>query len=367
MGFETNYDCDSTYDCNVNIKVVGVGGGGGNAVNRMVASDVKGVEFIVVNTDAQALKGSLASNKLTIGEKLTSGHGAGSDPSIGQKAAEESEDKLRECLDGAEMVFVTAGMGGGTGTGAAPVVAKVARELDALTVGIVTTPFAFEGRKKKEKAEAGISELKKYVDSLIIIPNDNLGKATNTRITLANAYQLADDILRNAVKSVAEVITTDSFINVDFADVKTIMKNAGYAIMSMGEGSGKDKVSQSVDAVLKSPLIEKNALKGASGVLFSVTTSMDIALDDVQAVADLITSNAHPDANIIYGHNFDSTMEDKIRITLIATGSVDTIEDAQVAAPSSANTPKPPVGSGMKNTKKGGDDEFFSIIGNANN
>ena len=311
------FELENNFESGVNIKVIGVGGGGNNAVNRMTSS-VKGVEFISINTDMQALVKSNATTKIAIGEKATKGHGAGSNPEVGMRAAEESEDEIRQALEGADMVFVTSGMGGGTGTGAAPVVAKLAREMGILTVGIVTKPFSFEGKKRMEQAEAGIERLKEYVDSLIIIPNERL-KEVGEKITLMNAFQVADDVLRRGVQSITELINIPEYINLDFADVTAIMKDAGYAHMGVGEASGKDKASEAAKSAISSPLLE-TTISGARGILISITASPDIALEDIDIASDFISSEAAEDATVIWGAAFDETLEDTMRVTIIATG-----------------------------------------------
>ncbi len=314
MPFELD---DNNYESGVNIKVIGVGGGGNNAVNRM-ANSIKGVEFIAVNTDMQALVKSNATTKISIGEKVTKGHGAGANPEAGFKAAEESEEDIRRVLDGADMAFVTAGMGGGTGTGAAPVIARIAHEMGILTVGIVTKPFAFEGKKRMEQAENGIERLKEYVDSLIIIPNERL-KEAGEKITLMNAFQIADDVLRHGVQSITELINEPAYINLDFADVTSIMKDAGYAHMGVGEASGKDKASEAAKSAISSPLLE-TTISGAKGILINITASPDIALDDIDIAASLIASEGAEDATVIFGAAFDETLEDTMKVTIIATG-----------------------------------------------
>ena len=308
---------ENTYESGVNIKVIGVGGGGNNAVNRMTNS-IKGVEFIAINTDLQALNKSNADVRIPIGDKITKGHGAGSNPEIGAKAAEESEEAITAAIEGADMVFVTAGMGGGTGTGAAPVVARIAKSLGVLTVGIVTKPFAFEQKKRMEQAEAGIEKLKEFVDSLIIIPNEKL-KDVGEKITLMNAFQVADDVLNHGVKSISELINIPGFINLDFADVTSVMQDAGYAHMGIGEASGKDKAVEAAKAAISSPLLE-TTITGSKGVLISITASPDISLEDVDACSDLITSEAAEDANVIWGAAFDESLEDTMKVTIIATG-----------------------------------------------
>ena len=320
MPFELD---DNNYESGVNIKVIGVGGGGNNAVNRMTNS-VKGVEFIAINTDMQALVKSNATAKIAIGEKITKGHGAGSNPDIGAKAAEESEEVIKEALEGADMIFVTAGMGGGTGTGAAPVVAKLAQEMGILTVGIVTKPFAFEGKKRMDQAEMGIEKLKEYVDSLIIIPNERL-KDAGEKITFMNAFQIADDVLLHGVQSIVELINVPQYINLDFADVRSIMKDAGFAHMGVGVAKGAGKAENAAKAAISSPLLE-TSIAGAHGVIINITSSPDIGLEDVETAASMITQSAHPDANIIWGTAFDERLSDEMSITVVATGFESTPE-----------------------------------------
>lgn len=302
-----------------NIKVIGVGGGGGNAVNRMVVAGLKGVEFISMNTDAQALMASKATQKVQLGAKLTKGRGAGADPDIGQRAAEESRDEIAAALKGSQMVFVTAGMGGGTGTGAAPIVAEVAKEQGILTVGIVTKPFAFEGKKKMATAQTGISNLLKNVDSLIVIPNERLKYASEEKITLLNAFELADNVLKQGVESISELINVPAFINLDFADVRAVMKDAGYAHMGVGKASGDNKAEEAAHMAIQSPLLE-TSIDSARGVIISITSSPDIGLEEVEQAATLITSSADPEATIIWGAAFDSNLVDEIKITVVATG-----------------------------------------------
>ena len=303
----------------VNIKVIGVGGGGSNVVNRMVESGVKGVEFIAVNTDKQALAVSSANHKIQIGEKLTHGQGAGSDPEVGRKSAEESRNQIAKALEDTDMVFITAGMGGGTGTGGAPIVAEIAKEMDILTVAVVTKPFGFEGRRRMQQAEAGIAELKDKVDSLVIIPNERLKHATDQKITFANAFEIADDVLRQAVQSISDLIRDTGFINLDFADVTAIMKNAGMAHMGVGRAAGKGKAEEAARMAISSPLLE-TSINGAKGVLINVTGSMDIGLEEVETAANLVQEAADPNALIIFGATFDETLDDEIRVTVIATG-----------------------------------------------
>ena len=313
------FEHDDTYESGVNIKVIGVGGGGNNAVNRMIATNIKGVEFVSINTDRQALRHSDASTQLVIGEKLTNGFGAGANPQIGSRAAEESIEEIKEILEGTDMVFITAGMGGGTGTGAAPVVARVAHEMDILTVGIVTKPFAFEGPRRMSQALAGIAELSQYVDSLVVIPNDKLKQVTDTRITLENAFEIADGVLSSGTKSISELITVPGLINLDFADVSSVMKNAGYAHMGVGSASGKDKAEQAAQAAISSPLLE-SSIAGSHGILISITVSPDVGLEDVDVASSMIAAEAAPDANVIWGVNIDHELEDEMHITIIATG-----------------------------------------------
>ena len=306
-------------DTVVNIKVIGVGGGGNNVVNRMVRSGTKGVDFVAVNTDKQALNVSSATYKIQIGEKLTHGQGAGSDPEVGRKSAEESRNQIAKALEDTDMVFITAGMGGGTGTGGAPIVAEIAKEMDILTVAVVTKPFGFEGRRRMQQAEAGIAELKDKVDSLVIIPNERLKHATDQKITFANAFEIADDVLRQAVQSISDLIRDTGFINLDFADVTAIMKNAGMAHMGVGRAAGKGKAEEAAKMAISSPLLE-TSIEGAKGVLINVTGSMDIGLEEVEQAASLVQAAVHPDALTIFGATFDETLDDEIRVTVIATG-----------------------------------------------
>ena len=306
-------------DTVVNIKVIGVGGGGNNVVNRMVKSGAKGVDFVAINTDKQALNVSSANYKIQIGEKLTHGQGAGSDPEVGRKSAEESRNQIAKALENTDMVFITAGMGGGTGTGGAPIVAEIAKELDILTVAVVTKPFGFEGARRMRAAEAGIEELKDRVDSLVIIPNDRLKHATDQKITFANAFEIADDVLRQAVQSISDLIRDTGFINLDFADVTAVMKNAGMAHMGVGRAAGKGKAEEAAKMAISSPLLE-TSIAGARGVLINITGSMDIGLEEVEQAASLVQQAVHPDALTIFGATFDETLDDEIRVTVIATG-----------------------------------------------
>ena len=306
----------------VRIKVIGVGGGGNNVVNRMVRSGTRGVDFVAVNTDKQALNVSSATYKIQIGEKLTHGQGAGSDPEVGRKSAEESRAQISKALEDTDMVFITAGMGGGTGTGGAPIVAEIAREQGILTVGVVTKPFGFEGRRRMQQAEKGIEELQGKVDSLVIIPNERLKHATDQKITFANAFEIADDVLRQAVQSISDLIRDTGFINLDFADVTAIMKNAGMAHMGVGRAAGKGKAEEAARMAISSPLLE-TSIHGARGVLINVTGSMDIGLEEVEQAASLVQDAVHPDALTIFGATFDESMDDEIRVTVIATGFAD--------------------------------------------
>ena len=303
----------------VKIKVIGVGGCGNNVVNRMVNSGVTGVDFVAINTDKQVLAESVAAYKIQIGEKLTHGQGAGADPTVGRKSAEESRSQITKALENTDMVFITAGMGGGTGTGAAPVVAEAAREMGILTVGVVTKPFWFEGRHRMKQAEEGIEELQNRVDSLVVIPNDRIKHVTDQKITFANGFQISDDVLRQALLSITELIGKAGFINLDFADVTAIMKDAGLAHRGVGSAAGKGKAEEAARQAISSPLLE-TSINGATGVLVSITGSSDIGLDDVEAAAAMVQEAVHPDANTIFGANFDESMEDDIRVTILATG-----------------------------------------------
>ena len=313
------FGLDTGPESGVTIKVIGVGGGGSNVVNRMVRSGVQGVDFIAVNTDKQALATSSATYKIQIGEKLTGGQGAGSNPDVGRKSAEESRGQIAKALEDADMVFITAGMGGGTGTGAAPIVADIAKEAGLLTVGVVTKPFSFEGRRRMQQAEAGIEELRGKVDSLVIIPNERLKFATDQKITFQNAFEIADDVLRQAVQSISDLIKNTGFINLDFADVTAVMKDAGMAHMGVGRAAGKNKAEEAAKMAISSPLLE-TSINGAHGVLVNVTGSMDIGLEEVETAANLVQQAAHPDALIIFGAAFDEELEDEIRVTVISTG-----------------------------------------------
>ncbi|MDX1688962.1 MAG: cell division protein FtsZ [Candidatus Promineifilaceae bacterium] len=301
------------------IRVVGVGGGGSNAVNRMIDAGIAGVDFIAVNTDSQALMASRARQRLHIGERATRGLGAGGDPEVGRRAAEESVDELHTILRGSDMVFVTAGMGGGTGTGATPTVAKVAREEGALTIGVVTRPFSFEGAQRTKIAEAGIGELKENVDTLIVIPNDRLLETADKRVSLLDSFRLADDVLRQGIQGISELITVPGLINLDFADVRTIMSMGGAALMAIGHGSGDDRAQVAAEQALSNRLLDVT-IDGARGILFNVTGGSDLSLYEINQAASVIRETAHPDVNLIFGAVIDEDMEDSLRITVIATG-----------------------------------------------
>ncbi len=315
MGFEIENEVENV----VQIKVIGVGGGGGNAVNRMITTGIRGVEFIAVNTDKQMLLNSQATHKIQIGEKVTRGMGAGGKPEVGQKAAEESRDIISDTLKGTDMVFITAGMGGGTGTGAAPVIAQIAKDMGILTVGVVTKPFNFEGKRRMQQAENGIDMLTEHVDSLVIIPNERLRFASETKITMSNAFAKADDVLLQGVKNISELIKIPGVINLDFADVLSVMKDAGHAHMGIGYAKGKDKPEVAAEAAISSPLLE-TSIKGAKGVIISITSSPDIGLEDIEIASEKIKDAAHPDANIIWGLSFDDSLNDELYVTVIATG-----------------------------------------------
>ena len=342
------FELDAERDIVVSIKVIGVGGGGSNAVNRMITSGVRGVEFIAVNTDKQALRDSNATYKIQIGEKLTKGLGAGSDPEIGRKAAEESRDSIKKILEGTDMVFITAGMGGGTGTGAAPIVADLAREMGILTIGVVTKPFNFEGKVRANQAEAGIESLRTKVDSLVVIPNERLRCVSEQKITFANAFEIADDVLRQAIQSISELINVRGFVNLDFADVTTIMRDAGYAHMGVGRASGKDKATEAARLAIHSPLLE-TSINGATGVIINITGSIDICLEEVETAAEMVREAAHPEANIIFGAAFDQELDDEIRVTVIATGFETGNNKAEEVKPE-PETEKTPVAAGNQET-----------------
>lgn len=344
------------------IKVIGVGGGGCNAVNRMISSGLSGIEFWSVNTDAQALHIATTNNSLQIGQKLTRGLGAGGNPAIGQKAAEESRDELSHALEGSDLVFITAGMGGGTGTGAAPIVAEVAKEAGALTVGVVTRPFTFEGRRRMAQAEEGIAALQGRVDTLIIIPNDKLLAVISEQTPVQEAFRVADDILRQGVQGISDIITIPGLVNVDFADVRAVMADAGTALMGIGVGSGKSRAREAAIAAISSPLLEAS-IDGAAGAVFNVTGGTDLTLHEVNAAAEIIYEGVDPNANIIFGAVIDERMQGEVRITVIATG-FNTLPNTQVETEASRVTPfkrtfnspppSPPPSGGSSTTGPGG-------------
>lgn len=334
MAFELEEDYSGNLPV---IKVIGVGGGGGNAVNRMVNGGVQCVEFVAINTDDHVLQTSKAHQKIHIGEKLTHGKGAGSKPEVGQKAAVENADEITAMLKDTDMVFITAGMGGGTGTGAAPVVAQIAKQMGILTVAIVTKPFGFEGKHRMEQAEAGISELKNYVDSLVIVPNERLKCVSEQRITLKNAFEVADDVLRQGVQSISDLILIPGLVNLDFADVTAVMQDAGLAHMGVGYAQGKDKAEKAAEMAISSPLLE-TSIKGAKGLVVNITASEDIGLDEITTASEMITEQADEDANIIWGAVLDENMDDEIRVTVIATGFGKGDEDSSVQAPATVQT-----------------------------
>ncbi len=301
------------------IKVIGCGGGGVNAVNRMIDLGLSGVEFVALNTDAQALITSPANIKLDIGRNVTKGLGAGADPEQGRLAAEENVEDIKDIVFGSDMVFVTAGMGGGTGTGSAPVVARAAKDVGALTIGIVTTPFFFEGKQRMNKALAGIEKLKENVDTIIVIPNENLLTLLNPKVTMTEAFEEVDTILLKGIASITDLITTPGFINVDFADVRRVMENAGTAFMGLGFGEGKNRADQAAESATTSPILDVN-LKGAKGILLSIASASNITMAEVSTITNAVSDNAHEDANIIFGTVVDETLEDQIRVTVIATG-----------------------------------------------
>ena len=350
----------------VKIKVIGVGGAGNNVINRMIESGVDGVEFIAVNTDKQDLNKSICKNKIQLGEKLTSGIGAGSKPEIGKKSAEESRAAIAKVLEGTDMVFITAGMGGGTGTGAAPIVADLAHEAGILTVGVVTKPFKFEGANRMRQAEQGIQDLSEKVDSLIIIPNDRLKYVTDQKITFANAFGIADDVLKQAVTSISELVgfSQNVIINLDFADVSAVMKSAGRAHMGVGTASGREKAEQAATAAVSSPLLE-TSINGATGVLINITGSAEMTLDDVETAAGIVQEAANPDANIIFGATCSESFQDEMRVTVIATGFELQPEAKKAAQSGEADDIDKPVGAAAKPAKPSDIsdiDEIFSIF-----
>ncbi len=327
------YEFENTQSSSkANIKVIGVGGGGNNAVNRMIENGLGGVTFYAVNTDSQVLLASLSDNKIQIGEKTTKGLGAGANPEIGERSAEESADEIREALEGADLVFVTAGMGGGTGTGASHIIAKIAKDMGLLVIGVVTRPFSFEGKVRKINSDLGIQLIKDYVDALVVIPNDRLLQVANQNTTFKEAFRMADDVLLMGVKGITDLIATPGLINLDFADVKTIIKDAGMAHMGMGSGSGADKAVEAAKQAIQSPLLE-TSIDGATGVLLNITGGEQLTLFEIEKIAEVIRQEAHPDANMIIGAYIDPDLDDVIKVTVIATGfSADKKAKAKAAA-----------------------------------
>lgn len=355
MPFE--FDMDETQ---VNIKVVGVGGGGTNTVNRLIADEIKGVEFIVMNTDKQSLGKSSAGKKVIIGERVTKGFGAGANPDVGKRAAEESIEEITQALKGADMVFLTSGMGGGTGTGASPVIAKVAKDMGILTVGIVTKPFAFEGKRRMAQAEEGIRNLSQFVDSLVVIPNERLKMVSETRITLLNAFEVADGVLSRGVQSISNLINVPGLVNLDFADVTAVMSNAGLAHMGVGFGKGKDKAECAARMAISSPLLE-TSIAGARGLIVSITASPDIGFDETEIASSMIQAEGHPDVNLIWGVSIDENLQDEMKITVVATGfdspagdqnNFASAEPAGAAAPKESTEEKDILWDILNNTRK---------------
>ncbi len=347
----------------VAIKVIGVGGAGNNVVNRMISGGMSGVDFVVVNTDKQDLNKSICDNKLQIGEKLTGGMGAGSKPEIGKKSAEESKEVIAQLLEGTDMVFITAGMGGGTGTGAAPIIAEIAHDAGILTVGVVTKPFRFEGNNRMRQAEAGIAELEGKVDSLIVIPNDRLKYVTDQKITFANAFGIADDVLKQAVASISELVAYSEkvLINLDFADVSAVMKDAGHAHMGVGAATGKDKAEQAAMSAVASPLLE-TSINGATGVLVNVTGASDMTLEDVETAANIVMEAANADANIIFGATFNEDFQDEIRVTVIATGFDGAAPGTAPEAPQFRAPVRPAQAPAAEGNDENDIDEIFKIF-----
>jgi len=324
LSFEYEFEIEETTSREV-IKVIGVGGGGGNAVNRMISCGLRGVEFIALNTDAQALNRSLADNRIQLGAKLTRGLGAGAKPEIGEKAAEESRDEIAALVKGTDMLFITAGMGGGTGTGAAPVVAKIARDEGILTVGVVTKPFLFEGRKRMKQAEEGIAKLKENVDALIVIPNEKLLQIVDKNTSISSAFLMADEVLRQGVQGITDLVKAPGEVNLDFADVETVMRNGGEALMGIGQASGERRAIQAAQAAISSPMLEMS-IDGARQVLFNITGGTNLTLMEINEAANLITEAADPEAIVIFGTAIDESLEDDVRITVIATGFTPKVE-----------------------------------------
>ena len=363
------YEIDTDDAKVVSIKVVGVGGGGGNAVNRMVHCNIQDVEFVAVNSDKPALAKSTATHKILIGEKVTKGMGAGAKPEIGARAAEESKEALTDILTGADMVFITAGMGGGTGTGAAPYVAKIAKDMGILTVGVVTTPFAFEGKRRMTQATAGIEELAKNVDSIMVIPNERLKEVATEKITLLNAFEIANDVLRQGVQSISDLVNATGLVNSDFADVTEIMKDAGFAHMGVGRAKGKDKAEVAARAAISSPLLN-TSIDGAHGILLNITASTDIGLEEIDAASSIVTEAVHPDCEIIWGANFDENLEDEMIITVIATrfgeegpsGQIKSTTANKEVAPPTPIAPVAAAAAAPSSFNDNDDDAFTDIV-----
>ncbi|APU71605.1 cell division protein FtsZ [Companilactobacillus crustorum] len=349
------YTLDSSENKGAVIKVIGVGGAGGNAVNRMVEAGIKGVQFIAANTDVQALENSNAETKIQLGPKLTRGLGAGSNPEVGQKAAQESEEAIKEALEGADMIFVTAGMGGGTGTGAAPIVANIAKESGALTVGVVTRPFAFEGAKRSRFAADGITELKKDVDTLVLISNSKLLEIVDKKTPMSEAFSIADDVLRQGVQSISDLITSPGFVNLDFADVKTVMSDQGSALMGIGQANGENRITEATKKAISSPLLEVS-IDGAKQVLLNITGGPDLSLFEAQDAAQIVSEQATSDVNIIFGTSIDDTLGDQVKVTVIATG-VESGEDSKKREPARRplNNPRATLDNNNKNNNKPSD------------
>ncbi len=364
-----SFELDTQDSKVVNIKVIGVGGGGGNAINWMVNSNIKDVEFVAINTDQPALTNSIATQKMLIGEKTTKGRGTGAKPELGAKAAEESRDAITDILTGCEMVFITAGMGGGTGTGAAPVVAKIAKEMGVLTVAVVTTPFAFEGKYRMEQAQSGIEELVKSVDAIMVIPNENLKYVSEENITLLNAFEIANDVLRQGVQSIADLVNGTNYINSDFADVAGTLRDAGYAHMGVGRAKGKDKAEAAAKQAICSPLLN-TSIDGARAILLNITGSTDMTLEEVTAASTIVKEAVHPDCQINPGIGYDDTLEDEIVVTVIATrfgeegpGRANSERDSVVPKKSTSNSNiEPPSATQQQSSFSANDDDDFDKI-----
>ncbi len=361
------YEIDTEDSKVVQIKVVGVGGGGGNAVNRMVHCNIQDVEFVAVNSDKPALAKSTATHKILIGEKVTKGMGAGAKPEIGARAAEESKEALTDILTGADMVFITAGMGGGTGTGAAPYVAKIAKEMGILTVAVVTTPFGFEGKRRMAQATKGIDELAQNVDSIMVIPNERLKEVATEKITLLNAFEIANDVLRQGIQSISDLVNATGLVNSDFADVTEIMKDAGFAHMGVGRAKGKDKAEVAARQAISSPLLN-TSIDGALGILLNITASTDIGLEEVDAASSIVTDAVHPDCEIIWGVSYDENLEDEMIITVIATRFGESGPNGQIKSVTANSEVAPPQPIAAATTAASSftdnDDDAFSDIVN---